>query len=343
MHHTNAHISRVFVLALSIPLIVGARSVAQPYEFDWVTVGDPGNRDTLPHEVPLNETLEIGGVDYIFRIARNKIRTTDYLEFVRAYSPFYGGDGDDDELTGWWIGAEWDGFGWQYEPYEGTENYGASLSWEMAARYCNWLHNDRVGEQWAFEDGAYDTSSFYRDDDGFYQHQQARHSDARFWIPSQDEYAKAAYWDPEKDGTGGYWLNPDGGMEALFEALPEHGGETIGDLLGQHRLEGAWDLEQYAHVETPWGLIDVSATLGDWTETAKGTTSRARWIGGSRAQSEFYDRHDRVDFWDADRYTSVLTSLRLATVVPAPGGPLLPVVSMLVLVRPRRLPCSGIR
>lgn len=155
----------------------------------------------------------------------------------------------------------------------------------MAARFANWLHNGKADEKAAFESGAYDTSTFYWDDS--YQHQVSHDPGTGFWIPTLDEFTKAAYWDPDKNGgEGGYSLNPDGGDETLIAALPQDGGETIGDALGDpNYFLGEWDLGQYPHVQSPWGLRDVSGSLPqldrDLPNPPHGGAG-ARWIGRPR-------------------------------------------------------------
>jgi hypothetical protein len=305
------------VLAVLIGLVAPASG--QDYGFDWVTVGDPGNRDTLPEEVPATD-LQIGGVGYEFRVMRGKLSTLDYAEFVRAYAPFWDGRPYDIQLTGWFVGSYQDGQGqWQYEAIPGKEHFAASLSWEMAARYCNWLHNGKVNEAWAFEDGAYDTSTFYLDDDGFH-HQATHHPGAKFWIPTLDEYAKAGYWDPAKNGgEGGYCLNPDGGDEPLYAALPEDGGETIGDILSDQGFPGEWDLGQYPHVQSPWGLIDISATLADWTEGFGNPNTGTRLLGGSMANDMLYFSRDQLNSWGHYPPTGLFASLRISSTIPGPA------------------------
>jgi len=220
---------------------------------------------------------------------------------------------------------------------EGAEGYAASMTWEMAARYANWLHNGKADEKAAFENGAYDTSTFVYAL-GRYQHQAEHNPDARFWLPTIDEYAKAAYWDPAKnDGEGGYWRNPDGGNETLLAALPEAGGETIGDLYYGDGFFGAWDMNQYPGVRSPWGLLDISGTMPDWLETYSNSTTGSRALGGSLAHDIFYSSFDRIDSWDGGSPdNSPWGGLRLVTIVPSPGGVVPLCAVALVIVRRER-------
>jgi hypothetical protein len=260
--------------AIALPLC--SQVSAQPvpdYGFEWRVVGDPGNRATLPEETPAIPDVPLGSVPYEFRITRTKLSNADYLEFVRAYAPYWTGDPDDPDLTGFWIrGIQRPDGTWEHRIAPGSEQYGARITWEMSARYVTWLHNGRASEQWAFESGAYDTSTFYRDPQGRPQHQVNHSPEALFWIPTLDEWAKAAYWDPNRDGPGlgGYWRYPDSGNDPMIEGLPEEGGETIGDDLWDmdpRRELGRWPLGQYPDAQSPWGLIDISCTVPDYTST----------------------------------------------------------------------------
>jgi len=328
MNHNTINILTVRMMGRMLGFIAGlgltaGTAQAQTYNIDFVTIGDVGNRDTRPDETPWLPEERIGRVDYEYRIARNKLTTYDYLEFVRAYAPYYEGQINNRNFLGHWLKATPDGFGgWVFDTKQGTEGYAASLTWEMAARYANWLHNGKADEKAAFENGVYDTSTFYYAD-GRYQHQAEHNPDAKFWLPTIDEYAKAVYWDPEKnDGEGGYWRYPDGGDETLIAGFPEDGGETIGDTFyNDGYFFGAWDMNQYPDVRSPWGLLDVSGTLPDWLETYSNSTTGSRSLGGSLAHDIFYSSLDRIDSWDGrSPDSSPWGSLRLITTVPSPSG-----------------------
>lgn len=52
---------------------------------DFIPIGNPGNRDTIPAEVPLGAHLQIGGVDHEFQITRSPLTVEQWFEFVNAY------------------------------------------------------------------------------------------------------------------------------------------------------------------------------------------------------------------------------------------------------------------
>ena len=251
---------------------------ATDYGFDWVVIGEPGNRPTYANEVmrlavmgSLDSVPELGSVGYLYRMTSSEVTVEDWYEFVVAYRSFYLEKNDvsfvvDPGFTGNCIDAFQ---GVSVRSQCATEEP-TDMSWEYAAIYCNWLHNDKVNELWAFEDGAYDVSTFYADQSGFNHHQLTRHPDAKFWIPSLDEWVKAAYFDPDRYGTDipGYWSYPDGSNTRPVGNLPpESGGERnagINDSLFDPVYP--YPVGTFPGVQSPWGLLDCAGGVGEHTE-----------------------------------------------------------------------------
>lgn len=268
----------IATIAIATPAVL-ATPDANGYE--WAAITHPGNRPTNDAEVPAIPGYRTGSVAYEFRMATTEVTVGQWFEFVQAYSPFYFQQNDtpiaSPEFAGSSINAGFDGI---YVRPGISVNQATDMSWEYAARYCNWLHNGRVNEAWAFESGAYDTSSFTINDDGSANHQQTRSSGAKYWIPSVDEWNKAAYYDPNRYGHGAdrYWLYPDGSDTPLVEnLLPEDGGERNGGRSDVFPL----DVGSFSHVSSPFGLLDASGGMTEWTETAGKFGSDARFIRGS--------------------------------------------------------------
>lgn len=258
------------MLAVSL-FASGAIGQADPdFGFDFVTIGDLGNRDTTLEETagPFDYPgVHVGGVDYEYRIATRELTTQEYYEFVVAYFPIFtknNGASVYPPFSGRWISLT-SGFP-QIDDPETDLRRPATMGWEYAARYVNWLHNGKVNEEWAFETGVYDTSTFTINDDGTWNHQETHHPNARFWIPSRDEWTKAAYWDPDKDaGKGGYWRFPNtSDIEPIPSLLPENGGErNAGSFVDGWPL----DVESFPNVKSPWGLLDMAGGAAEHTET----------------------------------------------------------------------------
>lgn len=314
---------------------------AQP--LDFVTVGAPGNADASVQQF---ESLDffgwgpVGGVNYEYRLTRTEVTNAQYLEFVEAYSPFYAGPfpsvvqdwgllgfdlysaTNDPASPQWYVGA-------------GAENFAADMSWINAARFCNWLHNGKVQAAWAFESGAYDTSTFVYQGNGVWTGQNVRSPGARFWIPNLDEWVKGMYYDPDKfgSGIGGYNLYPTGSDVAPLAGLPgTPGAQTSVDLAPDRFAVGS-----YPTAASPWGLLDGSGSkreMIEWDQLARLDGLRA----GTSNASILPDVFDQLGYsFVAGGNASVPTGgLRMATVVPSPTALMCFGASGLVLLRRKR-------
>lgn len=236
------------------------------YGYEFALVGDPGNRDTNDTEVPMYPDERIGGVDYEFLMATTEATVGQYLEFVEAYYPFYfEATGDNIAFVDFTGSAIYAGLGQLFILQGHAADEPTDMGWEYAARYINWLHHGKVVEDWAFETGVYDTSTFVQDDDGNWLHQAARNPSARFFMPTFDEWTKAGYWDPSKNnGQGGYWLYPNSSDTEPRPGLPGNGGERNAG----RRSEGfPLSVGSYPQVRSPWGMLDMSGGQSEYTET----------------------------------------------------------------------------
>lgn len=316
-------------LSLTMTLAPAALAGGEPpnWGYEFVTIGAVGNRATISSEVPRQPELQIGAVNYQYRITKTEVTGADWFEFVQAYAPFVGGAYNNTAFTSGSIIFR------GFDP-QGTPTYtmnpvhtdeAVSFGWRYAARYVNWLHNNKAITQGAFENGAYNTSTFTSNPNGTVNDQLAHNPGARFWIPTQDEWGKAAYYDPNKYGPGmeGYWSHPGGSDTPLQGGIPgEPGAQTSANvqISGFHPAVGS-----YPSVNAPWGLFDTSGGQAEWTETGFNTLGGRRLIFGSYAgQGSGYTLWDRIDFQNFGFSSSgELAGLRLASAIPAPGTILL--------------------
>lgn len=334
--------SRPACVSVAACIFLSAPVLAQDYDFRWVAVGAPGNRAVNLNEVggdQYSSAYHRGSVSYSYRITTSKLDVNQYLQFLTAYTPYYTGDVGDIRYVGYWgkVRTKDDG-SYEFFPRTGTGHYGARITWEMAARYVNWLHNDKRSDSVScFEQGVYDTSTFYRDADGVYHHQTDPSPGAKFWIPNLDEWIKAVYYDPKLDK---YWTRPNSTDRWLIEGLPtspEPLTETIGHTLwetDQSRGLGGWNLGQYPVTQSPWGLIDVSATARDFTSNRTQYPGEVT-LGGSMAGDVLYFFDDMLNYRRTASLMNSLEGLRIAAVVPSPSTPLA-ALTFFLIVTPRR-------
>ncbi len=324
---------------------------------DFVKVGRPGNRDALPEERVDNvDWPNLGGVGHRFRVARTEVTATHWLEFVNAYDQYWaaaGGSRLDSHFTSELIRPTNlnPASPPNYQILPGLERSAVTMSWYMAARYCNWLHNDKGANQESFEAGAYDTSTFGVVPGVGYFDQIEHSPGAKFWIPTLDEWTKAAYYDPNRygDGLEGYWSSVGRQNEQLISGPPGVGETSAGTAFPPGYDYIAIGVGAYSDIQSPWGLLDTSGGVREWTETLdnpyidpNGAHNPARIYRGSEAgQGDYFDQ-DIIDDYPFDISNPNLSpaGLRLASAIPGPGTLLVAMVAMMANAgrRERRSP-----
>ncbi len=318
------------VTVIGVLAMLAAPAAAGPtpdYGIDFAVIGDPGNRHVnidegrrfYPPFAP--EGLRVGTVNYKYRMARTEVTVGQWLEFVNAYRPYYNGVVFASEFTSDWI--VYDNSLGRYRAIAGSENFAANMGWRYAARFCNWLHNGKVTDQWAFESGVYDASTFGQDAKGDYTDDRTRSADAKFWIPNLDEWTKAMHWDPNKDdGEGGYWRYPTSSDTRPVAGPPGTGDTNAGTGL-------SYDVGAYGHT-SPWGLLDGSGGVSEMLETGGQNYIFSR--GSSWSLSAFADAMDSFGTYNLRNSGA---GLRITASIPSPGGAVLFGTLILLVVRQR--------
>ncbi len=294
-------------IGMLIALATAAHAGTIDAGFDWVTVGDAGNRDTIPSEVPTHPNRQVGGVDQAFRITRSPITVNQWFEFVDAYAPFTDFRSQDFLSSVGFVRPDGTIF-----HIEGREQTGVEVAWRYAARYMNWLHNDKALTAEAFETGVYDTSTFVRDENGNFLDQREPSPGAKYWLPSYDEWIKAVYYDPNRNGAGqgGYWQYPNSS-----DIAPTFG-ET--DALDSAPLDPPFDIGFYPDVFTPYGLLDVSGNVIEWLGNGFDPFGGRQFVSSGQSLGI---SNDRLDAGIAIGFpVQTLFGFRVATTVPAPAS-----------------------
>lgn len=245
--------------------------------FVWATIGALGN---APYVGAGPLTRNRGSVGYVYRIAKLEVNTAQWMDFANAVGPlgetFRIGDGP---IGGFERDTSYAGPGKRYrlraipnaamQPVRG-------ISWQNAARYCNWLHNGRTGSLASLVTGAYDTTTFGIDPGSGGRTDALTHlPGARYWIPTLDEWMKAAHYDPQRLGAdqGGWWLFPTSSDTAPIPGAPGSGGQTGAGWAGAAVAQ--IPLGAYPGVTSPWGLLDTSGGASEWTENVDDPSDRA--------------------------------------------------------------------
>ena len=308
------------------------------YDFQWSTIGDPGNPGYYgPGSGDLSR-LGRGDVDYEYRMSTREVTTAQWIEFVntfstqsQALSTRFSGFLSQGEMSD----PTYDGPGRRYQVNSlpgAADMPVTNISFRTAALYANWLHHGKPSDFGAIQDGAYDASTFGEAPGEGYtglSDQVVRSPGAKFWIPNSSEWKKATYWDPNKDGpgAGGWWENQYSSDTAPVPGLPgEPGAQTSAGLDLQSHILFAIPLGSYPDVQSPWGLLDTSGAASEllegWWES-QAPFSSLPFTGQDAGRISTGSRLDRVvgfgtftggDSGDPD------VGLRIASAVPAPSS-----------------------
>ncbi|MBL8746957.1 MAG: SUMF1/EgtB/PvdO family nonheme iron enzyme [Phycisphaerae bacterium] len=316
------------LLALAAVMLTNAAANAEhpiPEAQRWATITHPANPFYPP---PLGSQYPYppGRVDYEYQISRTETTASEWLEFVRACAPYVSASEAESTVftsTSIVLNQVSPGvFEYQLRLPELAERP-VTMGWRFAARYCNWLHNNRGSAREAFEHGVYETSTFGGTSQSGFTDQRVRSPGATYFIPTIDEWVKAVYWDSEQShpeiGEQGYWLYPDSSNTPLIAGPPGVGQTSAGGWTAF-----ALPVASYPDVQSPWGLWDASGGAREWLETAVIDSSDrmfSRYVKGSFTGSGNLSVNDHIDQLLASS-PIVTTGLRIARIVPTPSAAL---------------------
>jgi len=315
---------RLILIIVSACVLYGtALAIDAPdYQFDWVTVGDPGNPAYDGEWLfDLSYFRPVGRVDRVYRVTRTEVTVGQWFEFLEAYAPYYTGF-PRFSLTGVWITPESRNADdtWNFATSPAVARYPTSAGMRFMARFCNWLHNGKANEAWAFEDGVYDASlaDAIVEGDGTIT-DFGRRPGARFWIPSFDEWVKAMFWDPDKGGPGqgGYWAYPHSSDEPPVPGVDTNAGYGWVDFADQYDF---YDVGTFPHAASPWGLLDGSGGEDEWMDYEFDPWFNGNDVMVKRGTIAFFSSQLGLDDWIGKPPTvsgmGTHHGFRLASLVP---------------------------
>ena len=95
---------------------------------------------------------------------------------------------------------------------------------------------------------------------------------------------------------------------------------------------------QYPGVQSPWGLLDTSGGVSEWTELFSNPFSRTPYTRGAKAADRLYEFADPFELRRPSSPLSSLVGLRLASAIPGPMSSALLAMSIAyTLVKRRRV------
>lgn len=289
---------RLFLLLTLASAATPVLALAQvpDYDFPWATIGSPGN---APYVGPTGDGSSfppVGDVNYVYRIAKMEVTTAQWLEFANATAamnePYRIGQGPVGayHIAGTLPNGHFT-FALSNVPNAGLAPV-QGITWRNAARYCNWLHNNKGNTLAALETGAYDTSTFGQalDSNGipYFTDALTHLPGAKFWIPTVNEWIKAAHYDPNRygPGQGGYWNYSTSSDTPPIIGPQSAGGQTNAGYTNYADIP-TFLLGAHPNTTSPWGLLDVSGGSQEWQEDVSSESRRSRSHDGSYAPTQF--------------------------------------------------------
>lgn len=300
------------------------------YDFEWATIGAPGNRAFEGTSSPWDQPLRgRGRVNYRYRMSVLEVTSAQWLEFMQTIVPLAPDPTQAHfKLSPTFWGGRTVNFG-SYALREDVDHAGMlpvfGLTWRAAAMFVNWLENGKQAHYESILSGAYDAVTFTQNPDGSFNDQVTHEPGARFWIPTQNEWMKAVHYDPDAEdpefpGTGRWWDYPNSS-----DAAPVPGAPGVGETLaGLEEWIGIspYDvpLGSFPDVRSPWGLLDASGGAPEWNEEVilpehpSGRGIDGDWAGSTTAYG-WLDHVSEAMWLGPDGH---FAGLRVAGTVPSP-------------------------
>ena len=245
-------------------------SVFGEVEFDWTTVGDPGNAA----DTDSSGSRFFGAVDYEYRISKHEVTNEQYAEFLGNVA-----SEDPHELfhPDMRITRTGSTGSFRYAAAVGFERHPVThIRFFDAMRFVNWLENGQGSG--GTEDGTYLIGTGVSE---------TRAANATYFVPSENEWYKAAYYDPSlAEGEGGYWrFATQSDRFPVFEAPP--GGSSSVNTWDSG-IGGTTEVGAYRDSTSFYGTLDQTGNVWEWTEKTEDSNPFRRLRGASWGDNIFF-------------------------------------------------------
>lgn len=289
-------------LSLAATLLTAPASAVN---FDWVTIGDPGNAA---------DTTGYGAVAYAYEISRTEVTNTQYAEFLNAVAATdsygaYNTEMGSDAMGGIDRSGAPGSYSYSVKPGFADRPVNFVGFWDVV-RFANWLQNGHPsGLQYASttEDGAYTLTASAIADNTV-----TRNAGATIFVPSEDEWYKAAYYDV---ATRTWYDYPTGTDVRVVCDAPgatpntANCGWVVGDLV---------DVGLYTGSVGPFGTVDQAGNIWEWNEAIQASLRGVR--GGGFTDAAGYIDSGSRSFGVADHEIPNV-GFRIAQLSEPGGGP----------------------
>jgi hypothetical protein len=167
------------------------------YVDSWMgfRVASSNNYLNLPNFISIADTSNASNVDGYgevsssYFISKYPVTNSEYVEFLNSQATY--------QQSLWSSNMDINNSAGVYSSFAGMGNVPVTnITWERAAKYCNWLHSGKANS-FVLNDNTASYTGVYLDKNPL----------ATYYIPTENEWYKAAYYDPNKGGQGipGYW------------------------------------------------------------------------------------------------------------------------------------------
>lgn len=287
---------------------------ANSFDMEFVAIRNPGNTaDTLPNN------FRPGSVGYRFQMGKYEVSEAMFTKYNAEF-----GTANNLAMS-------------NFDSY-GPNKPGKWVTWNMAARFVNWL-NTSTGGHAAYKfttNGVNDNISLWNPEDTLDYDPNNRYRSKRttYVLPTYNEWHKAAFYDPNKNGgAGGYWLYATGSDTAPTSVASGTAPGTA--VYGRGFAVPPADINLAGGL-SPYGVMGMTGNIQEWEESSSDLTNSAPTLnrafrGGNWADSSAATmRRDQGRGFYGPGQAGFLIGFRVASLAD-PGGGEVPEPSTMVI------------